>query len=346
MRNQSYPIELYRDLIEWSGYSYLVFERGICTYASPSYWSVVGYHETEELDTAATALRELLHPEDRDAVLLAFADAVERHDPEISMTYRGRCKDGAYVLRHDLARLFYDPEGNHVKTYVAVRTIPATDAARQQDLIRGHARLLGELLHRTKNDLAMVRSMLHLQAERASSPEAGEALRAAEERIGAVGHIYDQLHEAGRIRDNDIADMLTAFLADLVAKAGLPHTSVQVDIPPGVVVSARISTSVAIILNEVVTNVAKYAHPGANGATGAPATKLAIAAALDPGKQALSIQARDDGPGFPQSVLDGSRWGFGLEMVYALASQHGGTVHFSSDHGAVVEIMIPLDPVY
>ncbi|HKK47892.1 MAG TPA: histidine kinase dimerization/phosphoacceptor domain -containing protein [Alkalispirochaeta sp.] len=342
-RNQKYPAELYRDIVTSSGYSYLVFEHGVCTYASPSYWSVVGYHDTEELDTAATALRELLHPEDRDAVLLAFSDAVHNQEPEISMTYRGRCKDGTYVLRHDLARLMYDSDGRHVKTYVAVQRVPATQAAQQEVLIKGHARLLGELLHRTKNDLAMVRSMLHLQAVNTSSSEAGAALRAAEDRIAAVGHIYDQLHQSGRIRDSDIAHMLTGFLNDLLGKTGIKHASLDVAIPSGVVVSARISTSVAIMLNEVVTNAAKYAH---SSGSNPPTDELAVVAALDADGQHMAIQVRDHGPGFPQHVLDGSRWGFGLEMVQALASQHGGTVHFSIDHGAVVDIMIPLDPDY
>lgn len=69
-------------------------------------------------------------------------------------------------------------------------------------------------------------------------------------------------------------------------------------------------------------------------------------AALDADGEQLVIQVRDHGPGFPQHVVDGSHGEFGLEMVQALASQHGGTVHFSTDHGAVVDIMIPLDPDY
>ncbi|MFW5695805.1 MAG: sensor histidine kinase [Alkalispirochaeta sp.] len=342
-RTHQYDADLYHDIVQQSGCAYLVFDHGVCTYASPSYWSVVGYNTDEELDTAATALRELLHPEDRDAVLLAFADAVERQDPEVSMTYRGRCKDGSYILRRDLARLVYDSHGRHVKTYVAVRQLPPTDAAREEVLIRGHARLLAELLHRTKNDLAMVRSLLHLQADATTSPEARVALQAAEDRIGAVGRVYDYLHQSGRIRDNDLADMLTGFLEDLLGKSGLKHVSVNMRIPPGVVVSARMSTSVAIMLNEIVTNAAKYGHTEDASDV---SSNILLDMPRDTPDPRLVIRVRDHGPGFPPHVLDGSHRGFGLDMVQALASQHHGTVHLASDHGAVVDIAIPLDPSY
>lgn len=340
MQTHSYGADLYQDIIHSSAYSYLIFEHGICTYASPSYWALVGYETGEELDTAATALRELLHPEDRDAILLAFADAVERQDPEISMIYRGRRKDGTYTVRHDLARLLYNSEGHHVKTYVAVRALPATEAARNEEVIRGHARLHGELLHRTKNDLSLVRSLLQLQADNATTAEAHEALRAAAYRIDAVGHIYDHLHEVRRTRDTDLTHMLKAFLGDLLEKIGLQNASVEIHLPPGLVVSARISTAVAIIFNELVTNVAKYTDIR-NGDF-----QLTIHVSMDSATRQVLLHIRDRGPGFPQEVVDGSRYGFGLDMVRALVSQHQGTATFSTDHGAVVDISIPLDPTY
>lgn len=340
MRTHSYDADLYQEIVHSSAYSYLVFERGICTYASPSYWSLVGYETGEELDTAATALRELLHPEDRDAVLLAFADAVARQDPEISMLYRGRRKDGTYTVRHDLARLLYDSEGHHVKTYVAVRELPPTEAARNEEMIRGHARLHGELLHRTKNDLSLVRSLLQLQADNATTAEAQAALRAAAYRIDAVGHIYDHLQHVHRTRDTDLTHMLKTFLGDLLEKIGLEQASVEIRLPPGLVVSARISTAVAIIFNELVTNVAKYTDIRHGD------FQLTIGVSADDAARQLILQMRDTGPGFPPEVEDGSRSGFGLEMVRALVSQHQGTITLSSDHGAVVDISIPLDPTY
>jgi len=338
--DRSYPPDLHADILACSPSAHLLFERGVCTYASPPYWGIVGYDEGEALGTEATALSELLHSDDRDTILYAFADAVERNDPELSMTYRGRRKDGSYIMRNDIARLVYDESGGHVKTYVAVRTVTPTEATDQDEATRGCNGLLRELMHRTKNDLTLIRSILHLQAAGTNDPEVKEALVAAALRVDAVGRTYDHLHQTGDSGETDLIGLIRRSIEDLVGKTGLSPSTVELDLSESIVVSTRIATSVGIIINELITNIAKYSGNAENEA------RIGIALTSDAPPTNLLLRVRDGGAGFPETVTGGTDLGFGLQMVSALAGQHDGTVRFFNENGAVAEVSIPLDPSY
>ncbi|MFP4152675.1 MAG: sensor histidine kinase [Alkalispirochaeta sp.] len=338
--NLSYPPDLHAEILACSPSAHLLFEHGVCTYASPSYWNIVGYDEDEALGTEATALPELLHPDDRDTILYAFADAVMRNDPELSMTYRGRRKDGSYIMRNDIARLVYDKDGRHVKTCVAVRIVTPAEATDQDEATRRCNGLLRELMHRTKNDLALIRSILHLQAAGTNDPEAKEALVAAALRVDAVGRTHDHLHQTGDIGETDLIGLIHRSIDDLFEKTGLSASAVDLDLSESIVVSTRIATSVGIIINELITNVAKYAGNAEKE------LRIGIALTSDTPQTHLLLRVRDGGTGFPETVVRGADLGFGLQMVSALAGQHNGTVRFFNDDGAVVEISIPLDPSY
>jgi two-component sensor histidine kinase len=259
------------------------------------------------------------------------------------MTFRGRRKDGSYIARNDIARLMYDERRRHVKTYVAVRPVELSEAEHQQQENGGYTELLRELVHRTKNDLALIRSILHLQAGQAGSQDARAALSAAALRVDAVGRTYDYLHVTGTTGDTgetDLVGLIRCTIDDLIRKTGLPEKTVALDLSDSLVVSTRIATSVGIIVNELVTNVAKY---GA-GADNAP--RIGIALSNDEPSAHLKLRVRDNGPGFPEAVVGGTDLGFGLQMVSALASQHNGAARFFNEEGAAVEVSIPLDPSY
>lgn len=317
--------DIYRDIINHSPCSYLVFEHGQCVYASDSYWDIVGYPPDMPLDQSATNPAEVVHPQDKDAVLRAYAQATRHRTPKISLTYRSRKKDGTYILRNDTVFLSYDEAGNHTGSYITVCPVTPAETGR-----------IEEIIHRIKNDLALVRSMLYLQSRDVSSPEAVTALTAAAARIDAVGRVYDHIHRARHNTTVDLSDLLTEFLTDTAEKNGHTSPILSADIAPGLTVSGKLSTSVVVILNELITNAVKYAGT----ADGHP--KITVTVTDDHPKTTLLIHVKDNGPGFPPSVLDRNHLGFGLEVVTALTEQNGGTTTFSNNTGAVVDILIPL----
>jgi two-component sensor histidine kinase len=119
--------------------------------------------------------------------------------------------------------------------------------------------LLKEVNHRVKNSLQIVSSILHLQVPHTLSTEAADALRSAAARVLAIAAVHERLYtgeDASVVR-------LDAFLSDLCGEigraSGCPDgitTNVQrVNVPTAMAVP------LALIVNELVTNVIKHVGP-------------------------------------------------------------------------------------
>jgi two-component sensor histidine kinase len=89
-----------------------------------------------------------------------------------------------------------------------------------------------------------------------------------------------------------------------------------------------------MILNELLTNIFKYAYP--NGQSGAAGVKITR---RDTGIQLL---VTDDGVGLPDSVNVATPTTFGMQLINNLAAQVKGTVQYKRDHGTQVTVTIDL----
>ncbi len=191
-----------------------------------------------------------------------------------------------------------------------------------------------EMIHRAKNSLALVHSMLMVQADMLENvPEAKEALEAAAGRVRSVGLLYDKLFELGE-EDALPLDIFASGLLDdiLSCSSASVHVRLQKDLP-SVYVDARRLSSIGIILNELVTNALKHAFPAGRSGT------VWINGEHKDGRLRLSVA--DDGPGI--SVNAGRKpEGFGLMMARSLAEQLGGNLGRRGTEGACFILDIPL----
>jgi two-component sensor histidine kinase len=119
--------------------------------------------------------------------------------------------------------------------------------------------LLKEINHRVKNSLQIVSSILQLQVPLTQSTEAADALRNAAARVLAIAAVHERLYtgeDASVVR-------LDTFLSDLCSEIGRAYgcpdgitTDVQrVDVPTDMAIP------LALIVNELVTNVVKHVGP-------------------------------------------------------------------------------------
>ena len=117
----------------------------------------------------------------------------------------------------------------------------------------------------------------------------------------------------------------------------LPQEMVAVEVTPAaVLVSPRQANSLALIVNELVTNSVKYALPGQSR----PALSIAIALADD----TVSLEFRDNGAGYPEDVLALVRHGVGLYLIRRLTEADlRGSMTLRNDGGAVTVIEFKVD---
>ena len=119
--------------------------------------------------------------------------------------------------------------------------------------------LLKEINHRAKNSLQLVGSMLHLQASAACDPKLSERLMEASRRVSAVGRLYDRLSHEADIEKIDLGAYLQDVCKDL-AGAGSP-CKIHIEVPKGIQFAPERAIHLALIVNELVTNAAKYGQP-------------------------------------------------------------------------------------
>lgn len=189
--------------------------------------------------------------------------------------------------------------------------------------------LFDELNHRVKNNLAIVSAMLSLQA-RDAEPKVRAQLSKAVGRIQAMADVHASLYRSSRKDDVDFA----VYLDDLCQRLSgslLEDDRVRIDLvaEPAVMPLDR-AVALGLIVNELVTNAAKYAYP-------APAAGV-IAVKLERAAHALVLTVADRGRGF---ASDDSKAGLGMRLVRSLAQQIGATLEVERSPGVCVRVRLP-----
>src|SRR5579863_4218580 len=123
-----------------------------------------------------------------------------------------------------------------------------------------HQFLIKEMNHRVKNSLALVVSMLRLQARENNEPEFVQHLEDATLRVGAIARVHEQLYQSSDVERFDVGRYIEGICKDL--GASFAQCEIEVQAQAGIVISTDRAISSALIVNELVSNAAKHAYQG------------------------------------------------------------------------------------
>ncbi len=180
-----------------------------------------------------------------------------------------------------------------------------------------HQVLLKEMSHRVKNSLMIVSSMLQLQASDIDDPALTPHLEEASHRVSAVARAHDQLFRGSEVERMDLGKYIETICKDL--DASVAHCVIQADVRPGLEMPADRAISAALIVNELITNAAKYAYKDRTGG------KIWVTVA-NASADRLSISVRDEGAGLPADFNLDRPKGLGMRIVTSFVKQLGGTL--------------------
>src|SRR6476469_7291585 len=204
-----------------------------------------------------------------------------------------------------------------------------------QAALARHQLLLKEVNHRVKNSLQVVASMLHLQANAATS-ELSESLNEAASRISTVARAYDRLAYAADYEKIDLVAYLKEVLKDL-ERAVSPNV-IHFDAPKEIAISADRPILMGLIINELVSNAGKYAYPDRPGPIWVTVAQLE--------ERVIALSIRDEGIGLPAGFDPAKSKRLGTRLVSALSEQLGAELTKpASATGSNFALLVPLQAI-
>lgn len=245
-----------------------------------------------------------VHPDDRAALASIRAERILAQEG-YELELRVRRSDGAYRWHRSRVTPMRAAPGDDLLWVGA--SVDIHDMREAQDL---QAVLTQEVGHRVKNSLALVTSLLELQA-RSADPSVAWPLRQAAGRVRSVAGVHDQLWRGGDVRSVDLAPYLDDLCRSLQATSGRVRIRCEA-------ISARVpvdrAVPVAVIVNELATNALKYAYPDGEGE---------VVVRLSAGREdRLLLEVADRGVGLPPGFdLAAERASLGMRVVRTLARQ-------------------------
>jgi two-component sensor histidine kinase len=189
--------------------------------------------------------------------------------------------------------------------------------------------LFRELDHRVKNGFAIIASLLALQRRQETEPAAQAALDQVAQRINGIARAHNDLY---RVSTDEKNVDLGAYLRDLcgnLGKALFPTGAValQCDAERTPMDRDRV-VAIGLIVNELVTNAAKYAFDGRDDAH--------VSVSLKRNDRGWRLIVADNGRGLPPDF--DQRGGLGRGLIQAFAKQARATLSVSSNSGAVFQL--------
>ena len=202
-----------------------------------------------------------------------------------------------------------------------------------------------EANHRISNQLAVIAGMVNMQAasvakgpELLARNEVRGLLRETAGKIASIAHLHRrlaQLENIDRIEGGDYLIECCAILASSIAPRGRVGIVQQLD--RNCFVTSQQAQSIGLIVNEVMTNAVKHAHP-----TGIP---VEIHVACHRAKDgAIEIEIQDDGIGLPEGFDPRAQGSVGFKMIRSLAASLDAVTTLDSDSlGTLFRLLIPAE---
>jgi two-component sensor histidine kinase len=204
--------------------------------------------------------------------------------------------------------------------------------------------LAREANHRISNHLSLLVSMVHVQSsalDRGPENLARERVRALLQetagKIVAVGHLHRRLALEPNVAAVNLGDYLLGACAALIASLGLDRrVSLVQTLSVDCFVSPDQAQQVGLIVNEIILNAVKHAHP-----TGLPVQIAVMCRTTDDGQP--MIEVGDDGVGLPEGWDGGRSEGVGFKLIRKLAASLHADLWIGSDPlGLTFRIKLPV----
>ncbi|MEM7031943.1 MAG: GAF domain-containing protein [Chloroflexota bacterium] len=245
----------------------------------------------------------------------------------------------AAVARFDWSDLFL-LESLAATTAIAIENMRLYEQAHKDAETK--ARLLREANHRVKNNLSAIIGLLYAQLRDANIADEHSYRTQIKEIVSRVQGLAT-VHSL--LSASEWSPILLSELVTQIAHSSLQalpmDRRIKINIPTStILVDPKQANSLAIVVNELVTNTVKYAFPAQEDG------QINIDAAIERDqyqREVVCFQYHDTGIGYPENVLSLEHFNVGLYLMKTIIRKDlGGELRLKNNEGALAMIRFPV----
>lgn len=307
--------DAYRSFVQsFDGIAFRVPLHGAPVFMHGRVEEITGYTEDDFVSRRVT-WADLMPPEDRETMRSELSTLRTTPGHRVEHEHRLVRADGSVAWVSARMSSVADENGDvgWIQGVVSDVTHRKTIEENLQAALAEKDALVREMNHRTKNNIALLRSLVSLQAARTSDPAAMGDVAA---QVNAIGLVHEKLQQAEAVTDVPVGDYLRDLADSIFAAGGHADATVEVAVPD-VPVPSKLATSLGLLVNELATNAMKHAFPESE--------HRRFSVSLDDrADDELVLTVENDGPPLPEALDFDAPSTLGLRLVSMLVAQMEG----------------------
>jgi two-component sensor histidine kinase len=230
-----------------------------------------------------------------------------------------------YIFNILFAPLF-DDEGEVYGIFIEAMDFSEQIAYQRQlkESLQEKETLLAEIHHRVKNNLAIVTSMMELQAMESESAELQGVLRSAQQRIQTIATIHELLYGSESLSHLNFGENMRQLVQNIEQVFDTEkHISIDLDVQD-IPLNINQAIPCTLMVNEVITNAYKHAFKGQKDGK--------ITVRLHEKDEDVMVEVADNGVGISENIQEKSST-IGMTLINLLKQQLEGKVQILNENG-------------
>lgn len=301
---------------------YVMEQDGTFRFVNEKFKELIGQEESELIGNKAG---EYVNPEIFDKVRVKESQAIESGeivDFEQTLKLRGE-KRTFWISKVPLKKV------PGLETCICTIITDVTERKETENRLRESVRekeiLLQEIHHRVKNNLAIVSSMLQLQAFDSNDEEVNAALMNSQGRIQSISIIHELLYQSDSFSEIDLKEDASKLVEHITSSLQMDcDVDLEHDLQ-GISLNINQAIPCALLINELLTNIYKHAFVGRD--------KGKIELSLKEENQQVHLMIADNGIGLPDDFSLENPESLGAKLITVLVKQLNGDLSYTTEKG-------------
>jgi PAS domain S-box-containing protein len=317
--------ERYRQLFQNAGDAIYVAQERKIVFFNDMVGKLSGYSDSELMNLPFS---KFVHEEDKEMALNRYLGLIQGKNHPEKYSFRIIHKN-LEVRWVELKVVVIEWEG---KTATLNFMNDITERIHSEELLKASLKekvtLIDEIHHRVKNNMQVMASLIKLQINREDDLKIKDILRENQGRVYAMSAIHESLYQSEHLSEINFKSYLSRLVRMLLQTYAANQEKISYNIDsPDIRLNIDTANPLSLVLNELITNVLKYAFPDDQNGT------INIRMLMLKGNSAELVLS-DNGVGMPENFDWDSSDTLGLQLVRNLVElQLGGSIDLSSQNG-------------